>query len=52
MHTVELTDEALRLVRTALRSYLHDFGHEEAEVLRQVKELPAKLPYHERFFEE
>jgi hypothetical protein len=44
MHTLELTDEELTLVRAALRSYLDDFGHEEADVLRRVKELIAKLP--------
>jgi hypothetical protein len=44
MHTLELTDEELRLLHAALRSYLDDFGHEEAEVLRAVKHLVAKLP--------
>jgi hypothetical protein len=44
MHTLELTDEELRIVHAALRSYLDDFGHEEAEVLRLVKQLIAKLP--------
>jgi hypothetical protein len=44
MHTLELTDEELRLIRAALRSYLDDFGHEEADVLRLVKQLIAKLP--------
>jgi hypothetical protein len=44
MHTIELTDEELRLLRAALRSYLDDFGHEEADVLRQLKALIAKLP--------
>ncbi len=44
MHTLELTDEELRLLREALRAYLDDFGHEEAEVLRRVKALLAKLP--------
>ncbi|HKP10423.1 MAG TPA: hypothetical protein VJT76_06785 [Gaiella sp.] len=44
MHTLELTDEELTLVRAALRSYLDDFGHEEADVLRRIKELIAKLP--------
>ena len=43
MHTLELTDEELTLVRAALRSYLDDFGHEEADVLRRIKELIAKL---------
>lgn len=44
MHTIELTDEELRLLQAALHSYLDDFGHEEADVLRQVKALIAKLP--------
>jgi len=50
-HTVELTNDELKLVRNALHSYLDDFGHEEADVLRAIKELLEKLPYHERFFE-
>jgi hypothetical protein len=44
MQTIELTEEELTLVRAALHSYLDDFGHEEADVLRRVKELLAKLP--------
>jgi hypothetical protein len=44
MHTIELTDEELRLLQAALHSYLDDFGHEEADVLRRVKKLIAKLP--------
>ncbi len=44
MHTIELTDEDLRLLHAALHSYLDDFGHEEADVLRLVKQLIAKLP--------
>ena len=44
MHTIELTDEELRLLRAALHSYLDDFGHDEADVLRQIKALIAKLP--------
>jgi hypothetical protein len=44
MHTIELTDEELRLLQAALRAYLDDFGHEEADVLRRVKALIAKLP--------
>ncbi|HEY6151192.1 MAG TPA: hypothetical protein VIW19_11785 [Gaiellaceae bacterium] len=43
-HTLELTDDELRLLRAALHSYLDDFGHEEADVLRRLKELMAKLP--------
>lgn len=47
MHTIELTAEELRLVQAALKSYLDDFGHEEADVLRQIKALLAKLPAEE-----
>ena len=48
MHTIELSDEELRLVHAALHSYLDDFGHEEADVLRRIKQLLAKLPSAER----
>jgi hypothetical protein len=44
MHTIELTAEELKLVQAALKSYLDDFGHEEAELLREIKALIAKLP--------
>jgi len=43
-HTIELTDDELRLLHTALHTYLDDFGHEEVDVLRSVKALIAKLP--------
>jgi hypothetical protein len=43
-HTLELTEEELRLLQAALHSYLDDFGHEEADVLRRIKELMTKLP--------
>jgi hypothetical protein len=45
MHTIELTDDELRLVRAALNAYLEDFGHDEADVLRAVKAVIAKLPH-------
>jgi hypothetical protein len=44
MHTIELNDDELRLVQAALHSYLDDFGHNEAELLRRIKALIAKLP--------
>ncbi len=44
IHTVVLTDDELRLLTAALHSYLDDFGHEEADVLRAIKELRDKLP--------
>jgi hypothetical protein len=43
MHTIQLTDEELRLAVSAVRSYLDDFGHEEADLLRKIKELLQKL---------
>jgi hypothetical protein len=44
MQTIELNEDELRLLHAALHSYLDDFGHEEADVLREVKALIAKLP--------
>lgn len=43
-HTLELNERELRLLRAALHSYLDDFGHKEADVLREIKELIEKLP--------
>jgi hypothetical protein len=51
MHSIELTDDELRIIHSALRAYLEDFGHDEADILRAVKALLAKLPSGERFFE-
>jgi hypothetical protein len=48
MTTIELTNDELRLLREAVRAYLDDFGHEEADVLRQVKALIEKLHPSER----
>ena len=44
MHVIELTDEELRIVCTALHAFLDDFGHEEADILQSVKAILAKLP--------
>jgi hypothetical protein len=44
MHSIELTDEELRVIHAALHAYLDDFGHEEADVLRLIKRVIAKLP--------
>lgn len=43
-HTIEVNEHELRLLQSALHAYLDDFGHEEADVLREIKELLAKLP--------
>ena len=47
MHTIELNDDELRLVRAALTAYLEDFGHDEADILRALKAILARLPYPE-----
>ena len=44
MPAIELTDDELRLVHSALHAYLDDFGHDEADVLRAIKAVLAKLP--------
>ncbi|HEX7143706.1 MAG TPA: hypothetical protein VF225_00210 [Gaiellaceae bacterium] len=44
MHTIELSEQELTLLHSALHAYLDDFGHEEADVLRELKALIAKLP--------
>jgi hypothetical protein len=44
MHTIELTDDELQLLHSALHSFLDDFGHKEVDVLRRIKALLAKLP--------
>jgi hypothetical protein len=44
MTTIELTDDELELVRTALHAFLDDFGHDEIDVVRRVKDVLAKLP--------
>ncbi|HEU4948564.1 MAG TPA: hypothetical protein VFT31_15555 [Kribbella sp.] len=44
MHTIEISDEELRLLRSAIGSYLYAFGHDEADLLRAAKSLLTKLP--------
>ena len=44
VHTIELTDDELRLLHAALHAYFDDFGHGEMDVLESVKALIAKLP--------
>lgn len=43
MKTLDFDDGEMQLLVAALRSYLDDFGHDEADVLRRVKQLLAKL---------
>jgi ATP-dependent exoDNAse (exonuclease V) beta subunit len=41
---LELTPAQLKIVHTALRSLLDDFGRDQAEIQRLIHELLAKLP--------
>jgi hypothetical protein len=44
MATIDLNDDELRLVRSALNSFLSDFGHEEADLITAIRSLLNKLP--------
>ncbi len=43
-HTIELTDDELRLLHAALHAYLDDFGHDQLDVIARTKAVLAKLP--------
>lgn len=44
MYTLELNDEELRLLRSAVGACVRDFGHDEADVRRAYQALMARLP--------
>jgi len=44
MYTIELDAEELQLLRSAVRSYLQAFGHNEADLVHAARTLMAKLP--------
>jgi hypothetical protein len=41
---VDFTPAQLKVVHTALKSLLDDFGHDQADVVRVIHEVLAKLP--------
>ena len=41
---IELTAAQLKITHTALHSLLLDFGHDQRDVVRLVREVLAKLP--------
>lgn len=43
-YRLDLTPAQLKVTYTALKSMLDDYGHEEADVLRAVREVLDKLP--------
>jgi len=44
MTTIELNPDEVQLLRSALHSFLDDFGHDEEDVVRRIQALLAKLP--------
>lgn len=40
---VELTAAEWRLVEAALRAFLTDFGHDEADIIEQIRTILTKL---------
>ena len=44
MALIDVTDRELWLLHTALHSYLDDFGYEQSDLLREIKQLLQKLP--------
>jgi hypothetical protein len=43
MNTIHLTDRELEMARHAMQAYLHAFGHDEADTVREIKLVIAKL---------
>jgi hypothetical protein len=43
-YRVDFTPAQLKVVHTALKSLLDDFGHDEADVARVIHEVLDKLP--------
>jgi hypothetical protein len=43
MATIELTDEELTILRSALESYLEEFGHEEQDTIRLIQRVYRKV---------
>jgi hypothetical protein len=42
--SLELTPAELKVTHAALRSMLDDFGHDERDVVRLIRQVLAKLP--------
>ena len=43
-YRLELTPPQLKVTHAALKSFLDDFGHDERDVAKIVREVLAKLP--------
>lgn len=43
-YVIEVTDRELALISSALRAFLMNFGHDEADTVRSIQQVIAKLP--------
>ena len=43
MYMLHLSDRELETARHALRAYLSDFGHDEADTIEEIRRVIAKL---------
>jgi hypothetical protein len=43
MNIIRVSDEELRLLRSAMQMYLRSFGHNEADTLERVRSVLHKL---------
>ncbi len=43
MYALELSEQELRVVGQALEAYLEEFGHDEAETVRLIKGVMARV---------
>ncbi|HET9859015.1 MAG TPA: hypothetical protein VFQ19_04490 [Nocardioidaceae bacterium] len=43
MKTIHLSESELALVRNAMRAYLNSFGHDEADVVTDIKRVLVRL---------
>lgn len=43
-YVIRVTEGELGLLLAALRAFLSDFGHDEADVVRAIQALIAKIP--------
>ena len=43
MNIIRVSDEELRLLRSAMQMYLRSFGHNEADTVEQIKSVLHRL---------
>lgn len=43
VHTLQLTDDELRILRASVSNYVNSFSHDEGDVLRAGKQLRERI---------